>query len=257
MLTLMTGFFRANVGIQHDMEKRTEVQQGLRALFEMVTQELRQAGACLPEQGKFIALAGEDGGDADTLTLRIGKADTQTLRCIQAGTKNNVTDASTLPFATGEGTQFEGADRVYVRPNGATTSDIEGYYEVAAVSSDSVTLAEPIPGLLPQGSAVYVVDERTYKIDTLSGKQVLTETIDGRGPYPLVVGVKKFDVTYLLEPTTGGDVLTPTDEPADSGEWKRVRELTIDATVEGKDTNRDGTRSEDQGQITVKPRNLL
>ena len=53
------------------MSLETETQQGLRALLGLVTQELRQAGACLPQNGQFITLDGFDGGSQDRLTLRI------------------------------------------------------------------------------------------------------------------------------------------------------------------------------------------
>ena len=51
LMAMMSGTFSASVNTQYRMGLHIETQQGLRALLEMVTQELRQAGACLPEQG--------------------------------------------------------------------------------------------------------------------------------------------------------------------------------------------------------------
>ena len=128
MMTMMTGFFRANAEVQNNMTARTEAQQGVRALLEMVTQEVRQAGACLPENGEFIALNAVDGGDLDELTVRIGQTDPETLVCIRAGTTAAASDGSTdLAFLVGDGNLFEYVSRVYITPNGTNG----GFYTVA------------------------------------------------------------------------------------------------------------------------------
>src|SRR3990172_1550602 len=55
VLVLMSGVFSGSSHARRQMNLRTEVQQGLRSLAEMVTGELRQAGACLPPVGQFIS----------------------------------------------------------------------------------------------------------------------------------------------------------------------------------------------------------
>ena len=40
-VTMMTGYFRANAEVQNNMSARSEAQQGVPALLEMVTRELR------------------------------------------------------------------------------------------------------------------------------------------------------------------------------------------------------------------------
>ncbi len=253
MMTLMTGFFRANVATRYDMSLQTETQQGLRALFDILSQELRQAGACLPHQGQFIALDGENNGDLDSVTLRIGRTNETTLRCIKAGTSASVVNSATLPFSAGDGSQFENADLVYVTPNGATGD----FYRVLSNTSSSVTLSEA--GDFPAGTGVYAIDERVYQIETINGRQVLTVQMDGGSSYPLVDGVNQFNVQYWLESTITPDSLesTPQNIPADDSTWLRVRELTITAQVAARRTNKDGSVSTESGSINIKPRNLL
>jgi Tfp pilus assembly protein PilW len=251
MLTLMTGFFRGSVATRHNMSLQTETQQGLRALFEMVTQELRQAGACLPENGQFITLTGSDGGDQDNLTLRIGQTDPDTLVCIRAGTSTDVTSSDTLPLSEGEGDLFANVALVYVTPDGATGD----FYQVVSTTSNSITIDQA--GDYPAGSGVYAVDERTYAVDTSGARPMLTVSIDGGSPYPLVDGVEKFNVQYLLGPCDGSGCADTVDEPADSDQWELVQELVLSATVRSSKEDRDGEYSWESGEITVKPRNLL
>jgi hypothetical protein len=250
MLTVMTGFFRATVATRHDMVLQTETQQGLRALFDMVSQELRQAGACLPQTGQFITLTGGDGGDQDSLTLRIGQTNPDTLVCVKAGTSEDVT-GSTLPLTEGEGDLFADVTLVYVTPDGASGD----FYEVVATSSSSVTLNQS--GDFPAGTGVYAIDERTYEVDTSGERPILTVAIDGGSPYPLVDGVEEFNVQYLLAPCTDAGCAESVDEPADSDEWELVRVISIAATVRSSKQDRDGEYSHEHGQIEVKPRNLL
>lgn len=252
MLTMMTGFFRATVDTRHEMGLQTEAQQGLRALFDMVSQELRQAGACLPKTGQFIILDGSDGGDNDTLTLRIGRTDEVTLRCIYASTSSAVTSSSTLPLTEGDGDLFSGANLVYVTTNGATGD----FYTVTAQTSASITLDQA--GDFPANTGVYAIDERTYQVETIDERPVLTVSIDGSDAYPMVDGVEKFNVQYHLESEANPDELdSAIDLPDDDTEWLRVRKLTITADVEARKLNQDGTSTHEEGSIEVKPRNLL
>ena len=251
MLTVMTGFFRATVATRHDMGLQTEAQQGLRALFELVTQELRQAGACLPQTGQFITLAGADGGDLDELTLRIGRTDSATLRCAKAGTTSVVTGGATLPLGGWRRSLIDTA-LAYVTPTGATGN----FYAVVSRTSDSVTIDESVN--LPAGAGVYAIDERIYRAETLDGRDVLSVTIDGGEAYPLVEGVKEFNVSYWLEPDDPADPLEEQLIPPDNdADWRRVRMLTLASDVEAGKTRRDGNTTHEEGRIDVKPRNLL
>jgi hypothetical protein len=251
MMTLMTGFFRANVAVRHDAGLQTEAQQGLRALFELITQELRQAGACLPTQGQFIALDGTNSGDEDVLTLRIGQTDVETLRCVKAGTASAVVGSATLPLESGEGDLFASAAMVYVTPNGATGE----FYQVVSTTSDSITIDEA--GDFPESTGVYAIDIRTYQVETFNGRKVLTVQIDGSESYPLVTGVEQFDVTYRLESETNPDEFDDSTLPETEEDWQRVRRLMIAGTIEAKQQTQDGATVQEAGSIEVKPRNLL
>lgn len=259
MMTMMTGFFRATVGTRHDMGLQTEAQQGVRALLEMISQELRQAGACLPKTGQFIALSGTNDGEIDALTLRIGRteriegADSDILRCVKAGTNATVTGSATLPLGPGEGDLFSNAALVYITPTGATGD----FYAVVSTTTDSVTIDESVN--LPAGAGVYAIDERIYQVETIDGREALTVRIDGGAPYPLVDGVEKFDVAYWLESDAIPDTLeeAPVDFPEDDTEWRRVRMLTLATKVQARKTKRDGNELWEEGHIDVKPRNLL
>lgn len=251
MMTLMTGFFKANVKVRHDTGLQTEAQQGLRALFEMVTQELRQAGACLPTQGQFIALEGTNGGDEDVLTLRIGQTDPTTLRCIKASTAASVVGSSTLPLSSGEGDSFSEVSIVYITTNGGSGD----FYQVVSTTSDSITIDES--GDFPVSTGVYAIDERTYQVETMNGRSVLSLQIDGSDSYALVDGVEQFDVTYWLESEDDPNVLESSPLPETEEDWQLVRRLSIAATVEGRHYTQDGETVQETGNIEVKPRNLL
>lgn len=256
IMTAMTGFFRATVEVQNNMSARTEAQQGVRALLEMVTQEVRQAGACLPENGEFIALDAVDGIDLDELTVRIGQTDPETLVCIRAGTTAVASDGSSdLAFVVGDGDLFEYATMVYITPNGTNGE----FYTVAGNTSTTISLNEPLDGDHPIGTGVYAVDERVYSV---TGDD-LTLSIDGGIPYPLVDGVLKFDLEYHIAPClptgcVGAACCTATEsEPATDSVWQMVREVSIATKVKSQHKNKDGSESVEEGEVNVKPRNLI
>jgi prepilin-type N-terminal cleavage/methylation domain-containing protein len=255
MLTVVTGFFRVNAALRRQMGLQTEAQQGLRATFEMITQELRQAGACLPRLGQFIALDGTDGGNQDSLTLRIGRTDRQLLVCVKAGTTQAAADGdSTLTIAEGEGNLFAGTTLVYITPNGATGN----FYTVTETTSNSVTIDGGLIGDHPVGTGIYGIDERVYTIDASNpDRPMLTVSIDGQSPRPLVEGVEEFNVQYLLAPCDASGCATVTDEPASDDEWRQVREVAISATVRSRKKDKRGQFLRESGYIHVKPRNLI
>ncbi|MGE0684196.1 MAG: PilW family protein [Candidatus Binatia bacterium] len=252
MLTVMTGFLRASVATRHDMNLKTESQQGVRALLEMVTQELRQAGACLPPQGPFVALDGADGGAQDSLTIRIGQVNRDTLTCVRGSAAAAVSSGdSAIGVYAGQGSLFDAAALVYI------TDGANGEFAPVASATDTlITLESGLTRDYPQNSGVYGVDERNYDIDTSSGRPILTMSIDGGTPFPLVEGVDVFNVQYLLAPCDPNCADT-VNLPTDSAEWRLVREVLIDATVSTRKKRRDGYADSESGQVLVKPRNLL
>lgn len=254
MMVATANFFSMTVATTHDMELQTETQQGLRALFSLVTQELRQAGACLPENGQFIALDGANSGDQDSFTLRIGQTNPDTLACIRAGTTQAANAGNTvLTVGSGQGSQFAGVQYVYITPNGATGD----FYPVAGRSATTITLAAGLNGSHPAGSGIFAVEERTYEIQTLNERPVLTVAMDGGSAQPLVDGVEKFNIRYLLAPCTLSGCAESVDLPADNAEWAQVRQVEIAAEVSSRKERRDGQLTVESGEGTVKPRNLL
>jgi prepilin-type N-terminal cleavage/methylation domain-containing protein len=252
MLMAMAGFFSMNVAMRHNMGMVTEAQQGLRALLEIITQELRQAGACLPTTGLFVALDGADGGDQDSLTLRIGQVDQDTLVCVQGGATAAVAQGTvTFPVSAGQGSLFDDTTLVYVT-DGANGE----FHPLAAATDTTLTLAEGVERNYPAGSGIYGVEERIYAIDTSGARPMMTVAVDGGAAWPLVEGVERFNVQYLLGPCEP-DCADVVDLPADTTEWRLVREVFIETEVIAPHAQRDGQYASESGQITVKPRNLI
>src|SRR5262249_1560625 len=106
------------------------------------------------------------------------------------------------------------------------------------------------------GSGVYGVDERVYAIDTSGSRPVLTVTLDRDSTWPLVDGVQKFNVQYLLGPCDPTCTST-VSLPATSAQWRLVREVFIDAQVISPQKQKDGQYASDSGQVMIKPRNLV
>ena len=130
----MAKFVSTVVATKHNTSLTTEVQQGLRMALEVITQELRQAGACLSGEGTFISLAGANVGTQDSLTVRIGRVNTNN-RCIQIGITATANPGSTIlqiPANSGLRT----GDQVFITPNGV----LGNMYTVQAVSGTVATL---------------------------------------------------------------------------------------------------------------------
>lgn len=233
------------------MGMQTEAQQGLRALLGIVTQELRQAGACLPSTGPFIGLNGSNSGTQDSLTIRIGQVDRDTLACVQGSLSVAAAQgATTVTVTAGQGSLFADTALIYIT-DGANGE----FHPLTATTATSLTFAGGLTRSYAIASGVYGVEERIYAIDASGSRPVLTVTIDGGSAWPLVDGVQKFNVQYLLgpcDPTCASTV----NLPANTGQWRQVREVFIDAQVISPQKQKDGQYASDSGQVTVQPRNL-
>jgi hypothetical protein len=230
------------------MTNVVEAQQGVRAVLSELSQEVRQAGACLPSGGAFVSMGGENLGTRDTLTVRMGRVHNN-LTCIRPALSANapkgqqtITVTDTSGVATG--------DWLYILPTAATGD----FYGVTGVGSTSITLDRVLPAALPAGSVVYSIEERTYAIADVDGSPMLTVSIDGEDPVNLVPGVDSLDVRYGLDPCPPCDEV---DEPANDTEWRLVRSLSVTATV----NSRVGTKTSDtisaSGSTKIHPRNFL
>jgi prepilin-type N-terminal cleavage/methylation domain-containing protein len=251
MLSTTASFFSMSVATRQNMGMVTEAQQGLRALLGIVTQELRQAGACLPSTGLFIALNGVNSGTQDSLTVRIGQVDRDTLACVQGSLSAAAAmGATTVTLTAGQGSLFADTTLMYIT-DGANGE----FHSLTATTANSLTFAGGLTRNYAVASGVYGVEERVYAIDASGSRPVLTVAIDGGSAWPLVDGVQKFDVQYLLGPCAPTCAST-VNLPASAAQWSQVREVFIDAQVISPQKQKDGQYAYDSGQVTVKPRNL-
>jgi prepilin-type N-terminal cleavage/methylation domain-containing protein len=240
--------FGFSVRARQDLDLLVETQQGLRAAVGAITQELRQAGACLPTTGDFVALDGEDDGTNDRLTVRIGRVRSDNLVCIRTlVTADAVAGTSILTVEDSSG--FTSGEWIYVRG----TSGSGKSYRVLSVTASTLVVAGALDADYLAGSGVFAIEERTYTIDASGSVPILTVAIDGQEAQPLVHGVEKLDVLYLLTPCPPCD---PIDEP-NVDEWHQVREIQVSIGVLSSVPNRSGEYVRMESTTNVKPRNLI
>ncbi len=247
-LTVSARDFSYTVHQRVDMEKIAEAQQGVSAALTFVTQEVRQAGACLPTLGKFVALDGGDNGDHDTLTLRMGVTDQETIVCVRTVTTVIARSGeSTLEVQHPAG--FNAGQWIYV------TSLGDGQmFRVASVDGSTLTVEGTFGTDYRAASGVYAIEERSYAIDSTGGENILTVAIDGGDPQPMVKGVDVFNVRYFLD--MGSDLIL-VDEPANSSEWRMVREVELTVSSQTVKSMQAGQMHVVEQTSNIKPRNFL
>ncbi len=248
-LTISARDFGYYVHHRHDMILLAETQQAADSSMTFLTQELRQAGACLPDLGNFIALDGEDNGDQDSLTLRIGIADDYSLQCNRTILKKRaLKNTSEMKLESVVG--FEAGQWLYLIKN-------TGYGQFLRVSSVEglwVTVDGTFKRNFGRNSGVYAIEERVYEISQLNGDSTLTVSIDGEDPQPMVRGIESFDIQYRMAPCPPCEAV---DLPSSDTEWRVVREVEIAITAKSDRPGSDGTYLEVENTATVKPRNLI
>jgi prepilin-type N-terminal cleavage/methylation domain-containing protein len=232
-----------------EMDVLAEAQQGVRAAISALTQELRQAGACLPRTGDLVALDGRDGGDRDELTLRIGRVREDDLVCIRTVlTEEARRGASALLVQDTAG--FASGNLLYLRGASGTGKT----FGVVGVGTWTISLDAPLEDDYPSGSGVFAIEERAYAIDGGTDAPILTVAVDGEEPHALVHGVEAFNVRYVTTPCPPCDEI---NEPADDDQWLLVREVAIEVTVRSRERGRNGDFARLTSRTNVKPRNLL
>jgi type II secretory pathway pseudopilin PulG len=247
LLALLARDFVFTARTKGEMEDLLETQQGVRAALSALTQELRQAGACLPRTGDVVALAGTNSGTTDSLTVRIGKTTTD-LVCIRTVStasapigQTYVDVQSTSGFAVG--------DWVYLRDSAGSGDS----FTLTSIAPDRLYLSDAVDRVYGAGSGVYAVEERHYSISTAIGRPVLMVTVDGGTAQPLVDNVEAFNVKYVTTPCPPCDEL---DEPTDD-DWPLVREVSVRVTVRSAHQNRSGEYVRLTDETNIKPRNLI
>jgi len=241
--------FTHTVHQRHDMEQVAEAQQAVSAALTFVTQELRQAGACLPTVGRFVALEGDDTDDRDRLTLRIGVTNPDTLVCIRSvATADAAAGGDTIEVQDASG--FIAGQYIYVTRIGGEGNT----FRVAAVEANSLVIEGALDAPYQAGSGVYAVEERTFAVDSTGAAPVLTMAVDGGDPQPLARGIEVFNVRYLLNPCSPCTIV---DHPADNAEWQAVREVEITVAAVTGGPMQTGRAHVVEESTNVKPRNLI
>lgn len=247
LLSLLARDFGFTARTKGEMEDLLETQQGVRAALSALTQELRQAGACLPRTGEVVALKGTNDGTTDSLTVRIGKT-TSDLVCVRTVTTASAPIGQTYAMVQST-TGFKVGDWVYMRDSAGSGEPAM----LTSISTNRLNFADPFERDYSSGSGVYAVEERRYRITTTSGRPVLMITVDGGTEQPLVDNVEAFNVKYVTTPCPPCDEL---DEP-DTDDWPLVREINVQVTVRSAYKNRKGEYARLTDATSIKPRNLI
>ena len=247
LLSLLARDFGFTARTKGEMEDLLETQQGVRAALSALTQELRQAGACLPRTGEVVALSGTNNGTTDSLTVRIGKT-TSDLTCVR--TVSTASAAIGQTYVTVQTTAgFKVGDWVYLRDSAGAGDS----FTLASIATNRLNLSGALDRVYASGTGVYAVEERSYSISTAIGRPVLMITVDGGTAQPLVDNVEAFNVRYVTTPCPPCDEL---DSP-DSDDWPLVREVSVSVTVRSAYKNRKGDYVRLTDQTNIKPRNLI
>ncbi len=248
-LSVVATDFSHTVHQRFDMEQVAETQQAVSAALTFVSQELRQAGACLPQLGDFTALGGVDSGNRDSITLRIGKTDPGSLVCIRTvSTAPSLAGSSSLTVLNSSG--FEVGQYVYLTRIAGQGST----FIVAAVGVESITVEGALDADYLTGSGVYAIEERTYSIDDSGPSPILTVAVDDGDPEPLAKGIEVFNVRYRLDPC---EPCVTVDLPADNAEWRIVREVELTVAAQTDRPMQGGSVHVVEERTTIKPRNLI
>jgi hypothetical protein len=206
----------------------------------------------LPSTGSFIALAGMNAGSNDTVATRSGVVDANltcvvtTIRDPMPPTARELKVESTNGFAEGM--------RAYIRhPNGTGE-----FFTITHVQPSASMLQKDGQSsqAYPTGSGVYAIDERAYALDTSNPSlPVLMITTNNGTPIPFASGVESLGVQYKLARNCPPcDVV---DLPANDSEWMLVNEILVSVTARSRVPDKDGQHFRRNGQVSVKPRNLL
>jgi type II secretory pathway pseudopilin PulG len=229
---------------------RLEAQQAMRTSLDAITRDLRLAGACLPMDGQYIAIAGTNGPGPDSITIRTGMV-RNNMSCIVTSTVVDApAPASSVQVASAGG--FTTEMLVYVRhPNGAGEM-----HHVTGVNGVTIDFAGGLQQDYPAGSGVYAVDERSYALD-LSDPNLpkLNLTVNRDAPETFAAGMTDLQVRYVLN-----ENCPPCDQvdlPANTSQWQLVNEVMLSATLR----SIGGVQPQDIVTLTstswAKPRNLL
>lgn len=233
---------------------RLETQQNLRTSVDVLSRDLRFAGACLPDAGpsNIKPLAGADSGTTDSITVRAN------VRCAIASATANVAAGAT-DINVDNVTNFVAPMLAYILHQNTTTGE---YVLVVDVNQGAfrLTLDTGTTQAYPVGSSVYGAESQTYAIDTSGSVPLLTVTPSIGAPQPAVSGIDRLNIQYVLDRNCTPGPCDVVDLPANDSEWALVRTVRLDMTA--RSSRRISPADPDGyyrlGQvIEVKPRNFL
>jgi Tfp pilus assembly protein PilW len=252
VLAGMTTFFTQHARRMRVHTTRVEVQQALRASLDAITRDVRLAGACLPQNGQFIALDGTD-GTTDSITIRAGVVRND-LSCLFTATTSFLSiGATAIPVEDADG--FAAGQLVYMRdPNGS--GELKTVSAVNA-AGPTVTLTSGISQQYPVGSGVYAVDERTYSVDKAVTPPVLQLQVNRGTPQAFAAGITDLQFLYVLDQNCPPCDVVSLNPVLGTDEWWTVNEVLVTATAETIDAARSGETFELTQVSRSKPRNLL
>jgi hypothetical protein len=244
----VVSFFATQARVQVGHGYRIELQQALRSSLDNITRDLRLAGACLPANGNFAALGGQDGPGPDEVTIRAGVVRGD-MSCVRTAL-TALTSSGTSSLAVSDASGFAVDTLALVH-----TAAGHQYAFVTGVAGNTITLEDPANIDFPVGSGVFAIDERVYSIDDTGPAPRLMLSINRGADQAFAVGMRDLQLQYVL-----ADNCPPCDVvdlPADDVEWRLVNEVLVTAQAE----TVGAVRVEDQVSLTetsrAKPRNLL
>lgn len=252
VIAATAGFLSVNRGFLRDQGITVETNVTTRLVADVLARDLRLAGACLPVNGEFVALTGNESGDRDEVTVRTGmtRAD---LTCIRSATSNDANAGSRrIDVESTDG--FDPGMRAYIR----STAGNGEFFTIEAVNDQDkwIRSNRALSQAYLATSGVYAVDERRYFIEELSdGTSRLMMQIGEEDPVPFAAGVEGLDIQYQLKRNcpTCDVVAFPTED-----EWPLVEQLFLAVRVRSeKPTRAYGGYYRRTLRLAVKPRNLL
>jgi prepilin-type N-terminal cleavage/methylation domain-containing protein len=250
-LASAVGFFATHARTLKSAGYRLEAQQAMRGSLDAITRDLRLAGACLPLNGQFVAIDGQNIPGGDSITIRTGLTRPD-LSCIWAAiTVATVAGANSV--TVNDSTGITPGQLAYVTNTGNVSGE---FVLVSAVAPTTVSFATGLGQPYPVGGSVYAVDERVYRIDASNPDlPLLTLTVNRGIAQAFSAGMRDLQIVYILD--QGCPACVTVDLPASVGQWRLVNEVDLTATVE----TVGGVRAEDEATMvatsTAKPRNLL
>jgi len=252
VLTTMTTFFQQHARRMRVHTTRVEVQQALRASLDAITRDIRLAGACLPQSGQFIALAGTDGA-TDSITVRSGVVRND-LSCLSTAVTQNVTNGGSV-VQVGSVTGFAPQQIVHLRdPNGS--GELRTINSVNA-GGNSITLTASVGQAYPVGSGVYAIDQRTYSVNRAVTPPVLRIQVNNGAVQNFAAGIRDLQFVYVTNDNCPPCDMLTMNPALTTAQWWNVNEVLVTVTAETVDPSQAANPFQLTQVSRGKPRNLL